>query len=683
MTVVTAPVGGQPMGIAVDSGHTYGRAFVADRASDRLSVLFGRSPDLTIECQLPVGPNPNAVAVDTGTGRVLVALRGDPRLVVVDGRASTPVILGTVSLEAVPGWVAIDQQTGRAFVSLPELDRVTVLDRLDGPPWYGVASVLSSGPYPRWLAVDQASGRLVISNDGQPETAAGDQGRGSVVIFDGRAPDPIQLGEPVAASVPSGIAFDPRTGNAFILENGSDTLMTLAWPTDGGTPAVSRIAVDPDVDASQNVNPVDLVFLPATRELVVTLASRDGAPGRLDVLRVDEGGRPAFDRVIPSAEHTTGIALDPVTGRVLVSWVDDGLVSGLDLDEPTQSAPPAPITESLPGPLEISLAPEDVARTVGISILVLLLVGAPTPLFNETLESNMGQIEGWLGRPFRRGRSSAALARASQRVRAFGESRWALAAYLLIAALIYSFLFPGFPTEDGLLVFGVALLGIVVGNAADSLPARQYAIRVHGDRGVISVATWTLALAAVTVLISRMADLQPGFMYGIIGTFTFAATLSVADRGRMEVRGAVALLAIALAAWFVRIPFEPTPGIPASGPTLIVNAGLVGIFVVAVEALVFGLIPLRFLPGRNIWEWSRPRLLVLWGAGLVLFVHVLAYPVTVATPNPDPATLTTTLWSAGIYGAVAIGFWLLFRWRGRTEGALAEQGAPEDQPAAE
>jgi hypothetical protein len=184
------------------------------------------------------------------------------------------------------------------------------------------------------------------------------------------------------------------------------------------------------------------------------------------------------------------------------------------------------------------------------------------------------------------------------------------------------------------------------------------------------------------VLISRLSGMQPGYMYGIIGAFVFATALGVADEGRMEARGAVALLVLALAAWFLRVPFEPTPGVPASGAQLTINFALVGIFVVAVEGLVFGLVPLRFLPGQRIWAWSRWRWALLWGAGLALFAHVLVYPVTVAQPNPDPASLTTTLVSVGIYGGVAVAFWLFFRWRGQ-QGAEAVEPAVESASAAE
>jgi hypothetical protein len=319
---------------------------------------------------------------------------------------------------------------------------------------------------------------------------------------------------------------------------------------------------------------------------------------------------------------------------------------------------------------------------VGISLFVLLLVGAPTPVFNETLESNLGQIHGGLRRLVPGGGSSGRLQRLGDRLRRFSDSPLGLVVYVLVASIIYSFLTPGFPSENGLVVLGVAVLGLAAVTAADILPGQRYVISRYADRGRIRVALWTLVLAAVCVFISRLSGMQPGFMYGIIGAFAFTAALGVADEGRMEARGAVALLAVAIVAWFARIPFEPTPGVPASGLDLTINLALVGIFVVAVEGLVFGLIPLSFLPGQRIWAWSRWRWVVLWGAGLALFAHVLVFPVTVAQPNPDPASLTATFISVGIYGLIAVDFWLFFRWHNARPAAEAvpEVDAPVETP---
>ena len=305
--VIRAVTGGQPMGIAVDATDTWGRVFVADRSSDRLSVIFGRSPGLTIDCQLKVGTHPYAVAVDADTGHVLVTLRGEPRVAVVDGRADDASVLGWVELEANPAWIAIDQETRRAFVSMPEEGRSRSSSRPTlrrSTKWSGRSSPADTRAGSRSTRRPVGSlSRTMASPNRRMATSATARSACSM-----GAPSPrVRIGEAIAASVPSGIAFDPVSGNAYVLENGTDELMTIVFP-ETGAPTVSRSQADPYVDEGQNVNPVDLVFLPATRELIATQASRSTSPvgGHLSVLRVDDLGRPTLDRTIPASDHTTG-----------------------------------------------------------------------------------------------------------------------------------------------------------------------------------------------------------------------------------------------------------------------------------------------------------------------------------------------------------------------------------------
>jgi hypothetical protein len=158
--------------------------------------------------------------------------------------------------------------------------------------------------------------------------------------------------------------------------------------------------------------------------------------------------------------------------------------------------------------------------------------------------------------------------------------------------------------------------------------------------------------------------------------FAVGVTLSVADGGRLAARGAVLLLAMALVAWFLRIPFQPEPGVPPSPLVSAVNAVLVSLFVVGIEGVVFGLLPLAFLPGETLWHWSRWRWAVLWAVGVVLFAHVIVHPVTDYRPDPRPASLITVVITVSVYGAIALGTWAFFRWRADRAARL-----PHDAPA--
>ncbi|MET0773761.1 MAG: FGLLP motif-containing membrane protein [Candidatus Limnocylindrales bacterium] len=685
--LISIPVGADPAGVAVDSGDTYGRVFTAIRGEGTVDVRYGRSPDLRSACRLPLPGIPVDVAVDGQTGIVLVTLAEGARVVLLDGRADPTRIVGWVDLPGDPGQVVIDEAGRRAWVTLPALGQVALLqaDAADeeGRTW-ALVGTFDAGSFPTFVAADPDRQRLLVSAQGQAPDVEGDQRLGRILLFDTSVWPPAPIGEPIPAGVPTGALFDPVSGSAYALENGPDTLAWITFPT-GGVPTAERVAL-PYGNATQQLNPVDLVLMPGGREVTVTMSAGEGGSsigGHIDVFGIDEAGRPAFARSIPSASRTRGIAIDPRTGRLFVSDVTNGRLAAYDADEPSEPPPPPPtqIAEALPGPLEISIAPEDVVRTVGLSLLVLLLVGAPTPLFNETLESHLGVIQGFFTK---RARTSRAwLSRVTASAQRFAGSIWGVAVYLLGAALLYSFLTPGFPGSDWPLVLALAMFSLVVATIVDILPGERYVRRKYQARGKFRVVLWTLVLAAATVFISRLANLSPGYMYGIIGTFAFAIPLSREDEGRMEARGALGLLLLALGSWFARIPFEPTAGVPLTGPLLIVNMALVGMFVVAVEGLVFGLIPISFMPGPKIFAWSKWRWALLWGAGLALFAHVLVYPVTLAQPSPDPASLTTTLISAGLYGALAIIFWLFFRrYDARIQG-VEEAPAAEGVPGSE
>ena len=453
--VIRAATGGQPMGIAVDATDTWGRVFVADRSSDRLSVIFGRSPALTIDCQLDVGARPYAVAVDAASGHVLVTLRGEPRVAVVDGRADDASVLGWVELEATPAWVAIDQETRRAFVSMPEPGAVAILEPTDAAPFYerGRDVRLRARTRAGWRSTRPpvgSSSRTTAS----PRSADGDLGNGSVSVFDARAESPARIGESIPASVPSGIAFDPVTGNAYVLENGTDELMTIVFPQ-AGAPTVSRSPADPYVDEGQNVNPVDLVFLPATRELIATQASRSTSPvgGHLSVLRVDDAGRPdarpdhprvrTHDRDRARSRQRPRLRLVPRRGRRRRARrgrrahgrrsagpdrrIDARSARGVVRAARTSSAPWASRCSSC-----CSWGPRHRSSTRRSS--------------RTSARSRAGCDGSCLAAAGRQAGSSDS----ATGCRRFSDSPLGLLVYVFVAAIIYSFLTPGFPWENGL-----------------------------------------------------------------------------------------------------------------------------------------------------------------------------------------------------------------------------------------
>jgi len=444
-----------------------------------------------------------------------------------------------------------------------------------------------------------------------------------------------------------------------VTETGPDQVSTFAFGADGSLRKVSSVSADPGPTASDD--PVSAVLLQTSHRLLVPLAGQS----RANLFTIGSDGTLAFERSIAGVIGGSAAVNDPSTGRTYVSEGAAGQVAVLAID--VAAAAPS-IAFVLPGPLDISLAPQDVARSVGITAFLMLLLGAPTPIFNSTLGDNRALIERYARRrrPKRlRGTSggSSLLGQVGRRLVAWSHTWTGLVLYLLLAALLYAFLDNTFPFQNAARTFGTTLFGIAVGTAVSQVPGELYVRKRYKTRGKVRVALWTLLLAAACVLITRITGVQPGYVYGIIGGFTFGIALSADDQGRMAFRGMSILLIVGLAAWFARIPFEPSVGLVSGDMGAVINQVLADIFIGAVQGTAIGLIPLKFLAGETLFSWNRWKWAVLWGVAILFFAHVVLYPVSSFTPNPSPTGVWTILVTVLIYGAIALGFWWFFRQR--------------------
>jgi hypothetical protein len=497
-------------------------------------------------------------------------------------------------------------------------------------------------------------------------------------MIDAVAATPAVVGGSISASDPTAIVPDAAGGNVFVVEAGARIISTLAvgpgdvltrtssvpidaapapaggQATDSGQPTSGGRSA---IGASGRSAASTAVLLPGRHSLLVPLEGRAAAL----IYDIGAAGALTLAADLEGVLGGTDVALDPVTGRAFVSEASASEVAVLLVDAPVAPAPS--IAEVVPGPFDISLAPVDVARSVGIMLFLMLLLGAPTPIFNSTLSANRKLIERWARRRRPKWmRSRGPMSAAGSSLKRLSTTWPGLFAYLGFATLLYSFLDPGFPVKNGAETFGTTLFGIAVGTALSQVPGELYVRGKYGQGGKVKVALWTLGLAAGCVLITRLTAVEPGYVYGIIGGFTFAAVLNADDKGRMVFRGVAILLAAGFVAWFVRVPFQV--GGPVTGDGAAVIDKLLGrMFVSAVEACAIGLIPLRYLEGEELFSWNRARWAVLWGLSLLLFAHVILYPVSSFEPNPSATGLWTIAVTVVIYSALALGFWGFFHRR--------------------
>ena len=233
-----------------------------------------------------------------------------------------------------------------------------------------------------------------------------------------------------------------------------------------------------------------------------------------------------------------------------------------------------------------------------------------------------------------------------------------------VAALISSFLSPhlGFDATSlaTYLGFVIALAVVLI---SFEVPALLEHRRVTGELGRLRVLPWALIIAALFVLISRLSALQPGYLWGVVLGVVFLRTDTSADEGREQAAGALWTLMVAVLAWLALGAVRGSTGTDGSFLATAAETALAAITVSGLEAVAFGLMPFRFMPGVAIYRWNR----LVWGAllfaSLFGFFHILIGPTSGYLSD-----LTGPGWLAAIgifaaFGAFTVLFWAWFRFR--------------------
>jgi hypothetical protein len=282
--------------------------------------------------------------------------------------------------------------------------------------------------------------------------------------------------------------------------------------------------------------------------------------------------------------------------------------------------PPDSLPGSVPRADELPIDLTAAGESLLLALLFLLLAAFPAELFNRTWDENSEVIGRWFNRGGRIG------ARVREVLAQFWRRRVGIAVFLGLSALLYGFLSPDFgPTSESVAEFIGILGGLAVVILAFELPIARTHRRVLNDARRLRVLPVTLFVAAVCVLGSRLANFEPGYIYGLVAGYVFAGEFSLRDEARSYALTGTWMLVIALAAWLAMPWVEDSL---SSQPLLQmgISAGLATMFVAGLEGVVFGFIPLRFLRGAKLYEWRRSVWAVIFVAAAFLFAYILLDP---------------------------------------------------------
>jgi uncharacterized repeat protein (TIGR01451 family) len=282
-----------PRGIAVDS--LTQRAYVTTEGG--LSIIDLEESKLV--ATVPLGADPQGVAVNPSTGRVYVALSGEGHLSVVDGLEGQ--VLAVVTGLRRPRGVAVNPTTNRVYVTDTGADKLVVMD---GQSNELLASLLV-GSYPDAVVADPEANRIYVAN-------AGD---GSLWILDGASHEFIGRVQ-VAEGPLLGMAVNPDTGTVYVVHalvpgrhgltvvdgRRGEVVATLAG--DYSRPLGAAYAVAVDEKANR-------LYLAAEGELWVINSES------YDLVAVVPTGAIAYN---------FGLAVDQATGRICMADVQEAKV---------------------------------------------------------------------------------------------------------------------------------------------------------------------------------------------------------------------------------------------------------------------------------------------------------------------------------------------------------------------
>jgi hypothetical protein len=330
----------------------------------------------------------------------------------------------------------------------------------------------------------------------------------------------------------------------------------------------------------------------------------------------------------------------------------------------------------------------DLGALGGLSLLALLiafLVPFPGTLFNKTVEENYEEIQGWVSGI--KGRWTSVLDRLAigplgpvrRSASRLITGRFGVLIFLGMTALVYGFLSPTFGVDsDSLALFLGLLVGLAFITAAFDLPLRIYhgrTSRAH-DRGVLRALWWTLLVAVICVVISRLANFQPGYLYGLIVSIVFVTEISKRDEGVGTWLAAIWLLILSFGAWVLlsivrQGSFDPWLA-------LFLQTTLVTFVVAGIETLAVGLLPMRFLPGHPLYQWRRGMWFFVFALSVMGYLLILVDPANGYLSDDSRTPMLVGVIFLVVFGVVSIGTWAYFRYRPAKVGG----DRPGEAPAA-
>jgi len=169
-----------------------------------------------------------------------------------------------------------------------------------------------------------------------------------------------------------------------------------------------------------------------------------------------------------------------------------------------------------------------------------------------------------------------------------------------------------------------------------------------------------LVVAAVTVGISRLSMLSPGYLYGVVAGVVFEPGLDEEHETRLSAIGLGGIIAISTLAWFGFQWIRPQPGAidDLSFTTALISTIPAAFCLAGLTGTAIELLPVGFLPGGRIFKRHR----IIWVVLFALSLFLLASATRVTPSNG----LKSAIFFA-IFAVISVAFrlYVIWGWRHR------------------
>ncbi|WP_104126118.1 hypothetical protein [Cryobacterium sp. Y57] len=303
-----------------------------------------------------------------------------------------------------------------------------------------------------------------------------------------------------------------------------------------------------------------------------------------------------------------------------------------------------------------------------LAVGALLLIAVPLRMLAGAISRTRG------GRPLRALPSLAGRNRVREEFEVaptINPSRWLRGGTALLAAATFVMLSGPVVDQPAYLRLLVAvIIGLVLVNAVAILVPLWWSSRVLRQNATATFLPRYLLIIAAAAIASRMFDVHPALLFGLLGSITLSATTDAsgqagpqptgAQRGQLAAVRVGALTAFAVLAWFLGSLMPGATDFTTSLAAETINT----IVLAAIGSAVLILVPIGHTSGRRILAWSPP----LW-AGLTVITYGMLFaalaPVIEQLGNDSSGM---TLWiAAATFAALCASAWVWQRFVAPTQ----------------